>query len=90
MSYPNERKNLLEKHGDLYNSCLEYIKDRWGFEENEVLSSRRSKPLVDAKEYMAKALYAVPSLSYPMVSVIMKKHHTSVMNLIKRDGLKDD
>ena len=85
MHQEKARTILLEKYGEIYREALKYIHDTWGFQENEILSTRRQKRLVDARAYMARALYgADDEISYPDVGIIMNRHHTSIMNLCGR------
>ena len=82
---PKERKILLEQYGGIYRDALKHVRKTWGFTENEILSQRRDKRLVDARAYVAKALYdSCERISYPEVGVIIDRHHTSVMHLCGR------
>ncbi len=82
MEIKERRERLIKKYESVYLKALLHIHQRWGFSETDVLSRRREAPLVMARKHMAKALYNCDrKMSYPMVGLIMDRHHTTIMHL---------
>ncbi len=53
-----------------------------GFSPELILSKRRDRPLVNARQHIAVGLRE-KGYSYPQIGRVMNRHHTSIMHLCK-------
>lgn len=56
---------------------------RSGYTEQDILSRRRQKDLVDARQVIAKELRA-KGYSYPQIGKAMNRDHSGIIRLINR------
>jgi chromosomal replication initiation ATPase DnaA len=57
-----------------------------GYALNEIISPRRQRHLVDARQAIAKGLRS-KGYSFPAIAGVMRRDHTSIIHLVQRRNI---